>query len=102
MAQQILVVDDDAQIVRLIKSYLEQAGFAVRTASDGEQALHLLRAERPDLAVLDVMMPKRDGFALAELIRADKQLAQTPLLMLTARWTMPTNWPGSRLAQTTI
>jgi DNA-binding response OmpR family regulator len=64
MAQHILIADDDRQIVRLVQSYLEQAGFVVRTAHDGEQALHLLRAERPDLAVLDVMMPGRDGFEL--------------------------------------
>ncbi len=81
----ILIADDDPHIARLVKSYLEQAGFAVMTASDGEQALHLLRSERPDLAVLDVMMPKRDGFALAQLIRGDKQLAALPILMLTAR-----------------
>jgi two-component system alkaline phosphatase synthesis response regulator PhoP len=85
MPQRILIADDDPHIVRLVKSYLEQASFAVLTASDGEQALHLLRTERPDLAVLDVMMPKRDGFALAQLIRGDKQLAALPILMLTAR-----------------
>ena len=81
----ILIADDDPHIVRLVKSYLEQAGFAVKTANDGEQALHLLRSERPDLAVLDVMMPKRDGFALAQLIRNDKHLTALPILMLTAR-----------------
>ena len=85
MSQRILIADDDPQIVRLVKSYLEQAGFAVITANDGEQALHLLRTERPDMAVLDVMMPKRDGFALAQLIRNDKHLANLPILMLTAR-----------------
>jgi two-component system alkaline phosphatase synthesis response regulator PhoP len=85
MAQHILIADDDRQIVRLVQSYLEQAGFVVRTAHDGEQALHLLRAERPDLAVLDVMMPGRDGFELVRLARADRQLASLPILLLTAR-----------------
>lgn len=85
MSQRILIADDDAQIVRLVKSYLEKDSFAVLTAFDGEQALHILRAERPDLAVLDVMMPKRDGFALVKLVRNDPQLASTPILMLTAR-----------------
>ena len=85
MSQRILIADDDAQIVRLVKSYLEKDGFAVLTAFDGEQALHILRAERPDLAVLDVMMPKRDGFALVKLVRSDPQLASTPIFMLTAR-----------------
>jgi DNA-binding response OmpR family regulator/signal transduction histidine kinase len=85
MAQTILVADDDAEIARLVRAYLEQAGFRVRVAIDGEQALHALRAERPDLAILDVMMPKRDGFALIALIRADAQLSALPLLLLTAR-----------------
>jgi DNA-binding response OmpR family regulator len=85
MTQRILVADDDPGIVRLVKTYLERAGFAVITAADGEQALHQMRAESPDLAVLDVMMPKRDGFALARLARSDPQLAALPILMLTAR-----------------
>ncbi len=85
MSQRILVADDDRQIVRLVQSYLEKAGFGVLAAYDGEQALHLIRSELPDLAVLDVMMPGRDGFALAQLIRSDKQLAALPILMLTAR-----------------
>lgn len=85
MSQRILVADDDRQIVRLVRSYLEKAGFGVLAAYDGEQALHLIRSEMPDLAVLDVMMPGRDGFALAQLIRSDKQLAALPILMLTAR-----------------
>ncbi len=85
MSQCILVADDDRQIVRLVRSYLEKAGFGVLAAHDGEQALHLIRSEMPDLAVLDVMMPGRDGFALAQLIRSDKQLAALPILMLTAR-----------------
>jgi DNA-binding response OmpR family regulator len=85
MPQTILIADDDPQIAQLVRAYLEKEGFLVRAAADGDQALHLLRAERPDLAVLDVMMPKRDGFALVALIRADAHLATTPLLMLTAR-----------------
>ena len=85
MPQRILVADDDPQIVRLVKSYLEQAGFGVLAAYDGEEALHMLRHEHPDMAVLDVMMPKRDGFALVQLIRNDAQLAAMPIMMLTAR-----------------
>ncbi len=85
MAQRILVADDDPQIVRLVKSYLEREGFEVITAADGEQAMHQLRDQRPDMAVLDVMMPKRDGFALVKLIREDAKLAGLPVLLLTAR-----------------
>lgn len=85
MAARILVADDDPQITRLVRSYLEQAGFQVLTAADGEQALHVIRHDRPDLAVLDVMMPKRDGFELVRLLRADPHLSSLPILMLTAR-----------------
>ncbi len=85
MSARILVVDDDAQIVRLLKSYLEQGGFDVMTAANGEDALHILRHDKPDAMVLDVMMPKRDGLSLTRLVRADNALAHVPILMLTAR-----------------
>ena len=85
MAQRILVADDDVQIVRLVRSYLEQAGFGVLTAYDGETALYSIRHDQPDLVVLDVMMPQRDGFELTRLLRADEHLAGIPILMLTAR-----------------
>ena len=85
MAQRILVVDDDPQIVRLVRSYLEQAGYVVFVAGDGEAALHMLKRERPDLVVLDLMLPKRDGWAVTRWLRAQETLAATPILMLTAR-----------------
>jgi len=85
MAQRILVIDDDKQIVRLLQSYLEQAGFAVLTAYDGEDAMRIIRRERPDLIVLDWMLPGRDGLDIMRWLRADQTLAATPVLMLTAR-----------------
>src|SRR5512139_189666 len=85
MAQRILVVDDDRQIIRLVQSYLQQSGFTVLTAYDGEEALHALRREKPDLAVLDLMLPKRDGLEITRLVRSDETLAAMPILMLTAR-----------------
>ena len=85
MSQRILVVDDDRQIVRLVQSYLQQSGFTVLTAYDGEEALHVLRREKPDLMVLDLMLPKRDGLEITRLVRNDEALAATPILMLTAR-----------------
>jgi len=85
MTQRILVVDDDRQIVRLIQSYLQQSGFTVLTAYDGEEALHVIRREKPDLVVLDLMLPKRDGLEITRLLRADERLAAIPILMLTAR-----------------
>jgi len=81
----ILVVDDDREIVRLVKSYLERAGYNVISAYDGESALHTMRRERPDLLILDLMLPDRDGWDLTRLIRLDSSLADTPIIMLTAR-----------------
>src|SRR5258708_37988007 len=85
MAQRILVVDDDRQIVRLVQSYLEQAGMTTYTAYDGEEALRITRSERPDLIVLDLMLPKRDGWEVTRVLRSDERLASIPILMLTAR-----------------
>ncbi len=85
MPRRILVVDDDKQIVRLLQTYLQDAGFAVLTAYDGENALHILRRERPDLMVLDIQLPERDGWEITRLARADERLAAIPILMLTAR-----------------
>jgi two-component system, OmpR family, alkaline phosphatase synthesis response regulator PhoP len=85
MAQRILVVDDDRQILRLVQSYLEQAGYQVLTASDGTIALRLIRSERPDLVVLDLMLPDRDGWEITRIVRQDASLAGTRIIMLTAR-----------------
>jgi two-component system alkaline phosphatase synthesis response regulator PhoP len=85
MPQRILVVDDDPAIVKVVRSYLEQAGYAVLTATDGERALQILRHDRPDLVVLDVMLPNRDGWEITRSIRADAALAATPIILLTAR-----------------
>ena len=81
----ILVVDDDKAIVKVVRSYLEQAGYDVCTALDGEHALHQLRSQRPDLLVLDVMLPDRDGWEITRLIRNDPTLGAMPIIMLTAR-----------------
>ncbi|MFZ2359292.1 MAG: response regulator transcription factor [Anaerolineae bacterium] len=85
MSQCILVVDDDKQIARLIRSYLEQAGFRVTVAHDGAAALHALRREKPDLVVLDLMLPDRDGWDITRTVRSDPTLAATPIIMVTAR-----------------
>ena len=85
MSQRILVVDDDPKIVRLLGASLEQAGYRVFVAYDGETALHMLRRERPDLVVLDLMLPDRDGWDVTRVMRNDASLAATPIIMLTAR-----------------
>lgn len=81
----ILVVDDDRDIVRLVSSYLEKAGYQVLTAYDGESALRVLRSEKPQLLILDLMLPDRDGWDVARLVRVDSNIAATPIIMLTAR-----------------
>jgi DNA-binding response OmpR family regulator len=81
----ILVVDDDRDIVRLVRSYLEKAGYEILTAYDGETALRVLQAEKPQLLILDLMLPDRDGWDVARAVRSDPQLGRTPIIMLTAR-----------------
>ncbi len=81
----ILVIDDEVNIVRLVRDYLEQAGFRVLTACNADIGLHTLRREKPDLLVLDLGLPDRDGWDLTRQIRSDRQLADLPIIMLTAR-----------------
>ncbi|HET7089898.1 MAG TPA: response regulator transcription factor [Anaerolineae bacterium] len=85
MSERILVVDDDREIVRLVRAYLEQAGYYTLTAYNGETALHIIRRDRPDLIVLDLMLPDRDGWSITRIVRGDESLARTPIIMLTAR-----------------
>ncbi|MGB9593089.1 MAG: response regulator transcription factor [Anaerolineae bacterium] len=83
--QRILVVDDDRGIARLLRTYLEQAGFQVLVAYNGESALHAIRRERPDLVLLDLMLPDRDGWEITRIMREEPGLADIPIVMLTAR-----------------
>ena len=83
--QRILVVDDDKTIAKVLRGYLEQAGYVVLTAYDGETAVQTLRSEKPDLLLLDLMLPDKDGWDITRLIRNDERLAATPIIMLTAR-----------------
>ena len=79
----ILLAEDDADVRKWVAVALESEGHSVRVAPDGEAALEAFRAQRPDLLVLDVMMPRKDGFAVCAELRA--QDAALPILMLTAR-----------------
>ena len=78
----VLVVDDEPEIVRLVRDYLENAGFAVLEAGDGVQALQLARRQAPDLVVLDLSLPEMDGLDVARTLR---QTSAVPIIMLTAR-----------------
>jgi two-component system alkaline phosphatase synthesis response regulator PhoP len=83
--QRILVVDDDKAIVRVLRTYLEQAGYEVEVAYDGSSTQHILTRQRPDLVVLDLMLPDKDGLDVTRFVRTDPNLARTYILMLTAR-----------------
>ena len=82
MAISVLIVEDDRNIQELLQLYLEKEGYAVTVASDGGQGLAKFRAIKPDLVLLDVMMPVMDGWSVCRAIRAD---SQTPIIMLTAK-----------------
>src|SRR5436190_14722154 len=80
--QRILVVEDEMQIARTLRDYLEVAGYGVTVVGDGESALASARGERPDLVVLDLGLPGMDGLDIARELR---RTANTPIVMLTAR-----------------
>ena len=82
MAVSVLIVEDDRNIAELLQMYLEKEGYAVTLAADGGQGLDKFRSIKPDLVLLDVMMPVMDGWAVCKAIRAE---GQTPVIMLTAK-----------------
>ncbi|HLC02241.1 MAG TPA: response regulator transcription factor [Anaerolineales bacterium] len=82
MTQKILVVEDELDIVKLVRAYLEKAGYAVVTATDGQEALAVFRHERPNLVILDLNLPGMDGL---DVCRALRRQSDVPIIMLTAR-----------------
>ncbi len=85
MGKKILVVDDEKDYQKLVKLTLEQAGFSVTTASDGEEALVKLEKEPPALMILDLNMPRMDGYEVCRRVRSDSRLRALPIIMLTVR-----------------
>jgi two-component system, OmpR family, alkaline phosphatase synthesis response regulator PhoP len=85
MPKKILAVDDERHIVRLVEVNLARAGYQVVTAFDGREALQKVEAEKPDLVVLDVMMPFMDGFEVLRNLKANPETADIPVIMLTAK-----------------
>jgi DNA-binding response OmpR family regulator len=81
----VLVADDDADILRLVTLRLERSGYEVMSAEDGEQALTAALERAPDLALLDVMMPKLDGYEVTERLRRNESTKHVPVILLTAR-----------------
>ncbi|MEE9215893.1 MAG: response regulator transcription factor [Anaerolineales bacterium] len=82
MSKKIMVVDDEPRLVSVVEAYLEQEGFDVATASNGQEALFAARETKPDLIILDVMMPEMDGY---EFLRLHRKEAETPIILLTAK-----------------
>jgi DNA-binding response OmpR family regulator len=85
MTKKVLIVDDEPNIVISVEFLMRREGFEVLVARDGEEGLARIQADRPDLVVLDVMMPKLDGFEVCKAVRADPTLAGVRILMLTAK-----------------
>ena len=83
--KRILVVDDERHIVRLVQVNLERAGYEVLTAFDGVEALEKVKTESPDMVVLDVMMPRMDGFEVLKNLQSDPGFQNIPVIMLTAK-----------------
>jgi two-component system alkaline phosphatase synthesis response regulator PhoP len=82
MPKKILIVDDNIQLRSMLKSYLVQEGFTIDTASNGKEALFVARYEKPDLIILDIMMPEMDGY---EFMRLYSRESSTPVILLTAK-----------------
>jgi DNA-binding response OmpR family regulator len=85
MAKNILLVDDEPNIVLSLEFLMKRAGYGVQTAADGDAALEAIREQPPDLILLDVNIPKRDGFDVCQTIRANPEWNDIPIIMLTAK-----------------
>ena len=85
MEKRVLLIEDEPNIIEAISFILSRDGWDVKTHSNGHDAIEAVRNRRPDLIILDVMLPGKSGFDILEDIRADPELAATPVLMLTAR-----------------
>jgi len=85
MPKKVLIVDDEPNIVLSVEFLMRREGHEVMSAADGQAALELLGKDKPDLMILDVMMPRKNGFEVCAEVRADPQLADLPILMLTAK-----------------
>jgi DNA-binding response OmpR family regulator len=85
IAKKILVVDDEPNIVELLQARLENYGYIVSVAYDGQEALDRTYQEKPDLIILDIMLPKIDGYHVCQTLRSDKKYKAIPIIMLTAR-----------------
>ncbi len=85
MGKKILLVDDEPQIVEMAKMRLEAGGYGVITAYDGKEGLEKARKEKPDLIILDLMLPKIDGYKICRMLKFDAEYGKIPIILFTAR-----------------
>ncbi|MCP4285183.1 MAG: response regulator [Gammaproteobacteria bacterium] len=85
MTGEILVVDDEPNIILSLEFLMKKEGYQVRTASNGEEALHALQESKPDIVLLDVMMPRMNGYEVCQAVRSDPKLSSVRIIMLTAK-----------------
>ena len=85
MGRRILVTEDSPTILEILKSVLTEEGYEVIAAADGQQALDLARTEKPDLIILNLMLPKIDGYKVCRMLKFDERFKNIPIIMLTAR-----------------
>lgn len=85
MPKRILIVDDEPNIVLSLQFLMKKSGYEVETATDGEQALEAVERQQPDLMLLDVMMPRKDGYQVCQILREREEYANMRIVMLTAK-----------------
>jgi two-component system alkaline phosphatase synthesis response regulator PhoP len=85
MPSKILIVDDEVHLARILQFTLEHAGYSVCTAFDGEEALEKAKSERPDLVILDLMLPIIDGYKVCNILKGDGEFKGVPIIILSAR-----------------
>lgn len=97
MSQRVLVVEDEPNILDSLNFLMKQAGFEVRLARDGDAAMRMIESDAPDLILLDIMLPRRDGFDVCRAIRANPQWKNVRIVMLTAKGREPDRRKGLQL-----
>ena len=85
MAKRILITDDQREFVEVMKTRFEKEGYEIATAYDGEECLKKVKAEPPDLIIMDITMPKMDGYTVVRGIKADEKIKDIPIIILTGR-----------------
>jgi len=100
MPKKILIVDDEEDVITILKKKLEAEGFSVVTAKDGVEGFKQTQAESPDLILLDIIMPNKDGFQMLKDLQADEKLRKIPVIMVTGKAESSSVFNGQYLGAT--